>query len=131
MEGIKEQGEHSKLHQSSHLTPLLRKPTLACEMATMNATLALRDPAFETALQRFKIGLTDADIDNFQFTSLQELKTTICDLQAKQASTRTAKNMARLKVFLEGMEQYGKVIEVFLNASGYVAFIWVSVQRRE
>lgn len=32
--------------------------------------------------------------------------------------------MRRIQKFLEGMEGLGKIIDVFLNTSGMVAFIW-------
>lgn len=33
-------------------------------------------------------------------------------------------HMKRIESFLEAMEQFGKVIEIFLNATNYLAFIW-------
>jgi len=35
--------------------------------------------------------------------------------------------MKRLDPFLQTMEQYGKVINVFVNISSVVAFIWVCI----
>jgi hypothetical protein len=37
-------------------------------------------------------------------------------------------NMARIQAFLEGMQQLGKTIEVFLNVNEVVCFIWGPVK---
>ncbi|KAI5820878.1 hypothetical protein BZA77DRAFT_300146 [Pyronema omphalodes] len=79
---------------------------------------------FNQALSRFKLSLTPKEVDNFQFTSLQDVERTIVDIQKKQAATKTLRNMNRLRPFITAMEQYGKVIEVFVNASSFVAFVW-------
>ena len=33
-------------------------------------------------------------------------------------------NLSRIQSFLEAMNQFGKVVEMFLNVSEAVAFIW-------
>lgn len=33
-------------------------------------------------------------------------------------------NLTRISRFLEGMEQLGKVIDIFLNTSEILAFVW-------
>lgn len=33
-------------------------------------------------------------------------------------------NLTRIQRFLEGMEQLGKVIDIFLNTSEVLAFVW-------
>ena len=83
---------------------------------------------FNQSLARFKTSLTPAEVDDFQFTSLEDVEKAIADLQRKQAATKTLRNLNRLKPFLDAIEQYGKVIEIFVNASIMVAFIWVSTR---
>ncbi|KAK0718014.1 hypothetical protein B0T26DRAFT_830132, partial [Lasiosphaeria miniovina] len=56
------------------------------------------------------------------------------EIQDEQASKARMRNMNRLRKFLEGMEQYIEVfleqlIEVFLNASEFVAFFLLQVTR--
>lgn len=84
---------------------------------------------FREALERFKRDhLKQTEKEHFQWTDLASLKTTITDIQAEQASKNKMRNWGRLKAFLEGMEQYEKLIEVFLNASDFLAFVWVSIR---
>lgn len=83
---------------------------------------------FREALERFKRDhLKQSEKEHFQWTDFESLKTSIKDIQAEQALKNKMRNWGRLKAFLEGMEQYEKLIEVFLNASDYLAFVWVSI----
>jgi hypothetical protein len=85
--------------------------------------------AFQKALERFKHDhLNAAENEQFQFTDLASLKSAMKNIQDEQASNRNRKmlNMPRLRKFLEGMEQYEKLIEVFLNSSEFLPFVWVS-----
>ncbi|CZR51266.1 uncharacterized protein PAC_01141 [Phialocephala subalpina] len=81
---------------------------------------------FYQTLERFKIGLNDHEKEDFGLTTLDEVNDIICEIQDEHASERKMQNMTRIQTFLEGMEQYGNVIEVFLNASVFVAFVWVA-----
>ena len=94
---------------------------------SMESLLSAHAPAFRKALDDFQFSLAQNDRDLFKYTTLADLQRSILEIQSKHASERKMKNMARLNSFLEAMEQYGKVIEVFLNASEFVAFVWVSV----
>jgi hypothetical protein len=83
-----------------------------------------RGVAFSKALDAFRSTLASDDQEDFKYTTLEDLQRFIEDIQDKQG--RRAQNLARLKPFVEGMEQLGKVVEVFLNLSSVVAFVWVS-----
>jgi hypothetical protein len=67
--------------------------------------------------------------DEINYTTLPALKKCIKSIQDRHEKARTIHNMSRVKKFLEGMEQYSKVIEVFLNVSPIVCFVWVRPQR--
>jgi hypothetical protein len=79
---------------------------------------------FEAIASDFKKRLTPRELENFQFVTLKDVRETALRIQHDQEQMKTMMNMARLESFFEAMNQFGKVIEVFLNASGYVAFIW-------
>jgi hypothetical protein len=81
---------------------------------------------FERVLTRFKSDLKKRDRDNFQMATLEGLQQAVGDIQKKQQTERRMQNMMRLKKFIEAMEQYGKVLDVFCNSSQFVPFIWVS-----
>ncbi|KAF2807330.1 putative zinc finger protein [Mytilinidion resinicola] len=80
--------------------------------------------AFDRTLEDFKKNLKKKDQNNFKMTTFSDLKQSIAELQAKQHSQRRLQNLNRLKPFLEAIEQYGKVVEVFCNSSEFVAFVW-------
>ena len=81
--------------------------------------------SFQGALAKFKNSLTKQQQKDFQETSLDQLKEFILKLQQQQHGLRRIENLAKLGTFLEAMEQYGKVIDVFCNSNQFVPFIWV------
>ena len=82
--------------------------------------------AFQRALARFKCHLSPEEQEQFGVTSLYDVQDTIAQIQSAQGSKRRMRNLTRLKGFIEAMEQYGKIVEVFLNTSEIIAFVWVS-----
>jgi len=80
---------------------------------------------FSLYLQSFVESLTNEQKNEFKFSTLEDFQAAIVAIQNRQSSVRKMRNLARLKCFLEAMDQYGKVIEVFVNASELVCFIWV------
>jgi hypothetical protein len=79
---------------------------------------------FQKTLESFKTRLNSKEREDFQFTTLEDVRQTIAHIQAEQGNQKTMMNLNRLESFLEAMNQFGNVIEVFLNASNFVCFIW-------
>jgi hypothetical protein len=94
-------------------------------LASSEALVSGPASPFERALEAFKKSLKKKDQNNFKSTTFDELEKSITGLQAKQNAKRQLRNLNRLKPFLEAIEQYGKVIEVFCNSNDIVAFVWV------
>jgi len=92
----------------------------------MAAIASSQESEFTRTLRDFEKNLTDEQRDDFKFSTLDDLRATISTIQSKQGSERNMRNFTRMRAFLEAIEQYGKVIEVFANSSIFVAFIWVS-----
>jgi hypothetical protein len=90
--------------------------------------MASSEDRFQTLLSNFKKRLTQRELDDFQFTSLEDVRLEIARIQAEQAVRKEMINMPRIQSFLEAIDQFGKVIEVFLNTSEFVAFIWGPVK---
>ena len=86
------------------------------------------DSGFQRALARFRSHLSPAKQEEFSVTSLADVHVTIAHIQEVQGSERRMRNLTRIKAFLEAMEQYGKIVEVFLNVSDILAFVWVCGQ---
>jgi hypothetical protein len=88
------------------------------------AKMSSTNDTFKAILSDFKKRLTPDEQENFQFATLKDVRETALRIQRDQEQLKTMMNMARLESFLEAMDQFGKVIEVFVNASSFVAFIW-------
>ncbi|KAG8533005.1 uncharacterized protein KY384_001787 [Bacidia gigantensis] len=84
--------------------------------------------SFSTAIEHFKIksGLTSRELVDIQVTSLPNLQDALGSIQQKQLASKTQRHLRRLQPFLDSMEQYSQVINVFANTSDIVAFIWVA-----
>ena len=83
---------------------------------------------FQVALQQFSDRLTASEAEQIKITSLSDLKLAIEEIQAEQRPKRALMNMTRILGFIEAMEQFAKVLEVFLNVSDIVAFTWGPVK---
>lgn len=79
---------------------------------------------FERELRSFKARLTPGEQSSFTGTTLEDLHLTVASIQKTQISERTNKNVARLRKFLEAIESYSKVLDVFVNINDFVAFVW-------
>lgn len=82
--------------------------------------------AFETALSEFQSELRPKDKPKFRNTTYSHVKNEVEGIQTRLMQQRRGKNLVRLKSFLEAIDQFGKVVEVFGNASLLVAFVWVN-----
>ncbi|KAK4214473.1 hypothetical protein QBC37DRAFT_387130 [Rhypophila decipiens] len=97
--------------------------TVVLAMAAIHVSESL-DAAFQMAVAKFAASLTDEQRKEFRGCSLKEVEQTIKDVETRLASQRRQRNMQKISNFLEGMNQLGKVIEVFVNCDSTVAFIW-------
>jgi hypothetical protein len=98
----------------------------------MSGTTSTKEPStgslstsFQRAVDKFSKSLTVKQRQEFSVCSLKDVRQTIVTIQEKQGSQKKMRNMARIQAFLEAMEQYGKVVEVFLNCTPFLGYIWV------
>lgn len=82
------------------------------------------DANFQQALVKFKKRLTKEEEEDFKFTSLEDVVVEVNNIQERQGQRKEMMNLPRIKRFLEAMAQYEKIIEVFLNASAMLCFVW-------
>jgi hypothetical protein len=82
------------------------------------------DNNFQQVLANFSKRLTKQELEDFNFASLGDVLLVVEDIQAEQGRRKEMMNLTRIRRFLEAMEQYGKVIEVFLNTSSLLCFVW-------
>ncbi|KAH8800405.1 hypothetical protein F5884DRAFT_863111 [Xylogone sp. PMI_703] len=82
------------------------------------------EDGFKQALDDFKKRLRPHEESSFAVSTLEDLQKTIIDIQEKQRKSKTAQNLKRIEPFLEAMTQYKDIIEVFLNTSSLLCFVW-------
>jgi hypothetical protein len=80
---------------------------------------------FIQVLNEFKGDLSQDEIQDFSFVTSDDLKKAVHRLQEQQKSEKRMQNLRRLGAFVEAMDQFDKVIQVFLNTSDFLGFIWV------
>jgi beta-phosphoglucomutase-like phosphatase (HAD superfamily) len=88
------------------------------------APSAAVERGFQEALDKFKTRLTREERESFRFATLDDLTRTARKIQAEQAERSAAMHLPRIRAFLEALKQFGEVVEVFLNSSEIVAFVW-------
>ena len=81
---------------------------------------------FDRAVERFTKSLTDEQKKTFQRCSIQDVCDSIDAIQNEHGSQNKLRNMARIQAFLEGMDEYRKVVEAFLNCTPFMGYIWVT-----
>ena len=82
--------------------------------------------AFSSAMQSFHDTLSPSDADQIKkVATLGDLTLAIRDIEREQAQRRSLRSMSKIRPFLNSLEEYSKVIEVFVNAKPDVlSFIW-------
>ena len=75
-------------------------------------------------LDNYKKKLTPEEEKKFASTTLKDLKDAITGLQDDQRKSKTVRNLAKMQKFLSCMSQYQTIIEVFLNTSDILCFVW-------
>lgn len=88
---------------------------------------APEESQFYQTLAEFKDKLSQEQIDEFETCTLEDLHASVASIQEKQNADRKLKNMTRLARFVEAVNELSKVMEIFVNSSHFVAFIWVGV----
>ncbi|KAH7087771.1 C2H2 domain-containing protein [Paraphoma chrysanthemicola] len=97
------------------------------QQSTLVPTQA-KSEALKKALNSFRNKLEPAQLLSFKTATYDQLVLEILRIQREQGNSKNMMNLTRLQAFLEGMQQLGKTIEVFLNVSDAVAFVWGPVK---
>ncbi|KAK6860607.1 hypothetical protein PG995_004243 [Apiospora arundinis] len=79
-------------------------------------------PSFEKVTDGFRDSLLTSDVEAFQSTTLEQLQTRIVTLQT--VTPTKLKRLNRLQLFIEVIEQFGKVVLIFYQDDDVFAFIW-------
>lgn len=93
-----------------------------------SGNLASLDAVFQAAVASFEASLTEKQRREFRACSRKEVENTIKAVDGRLASQRKQRNMLKMAKFIEGMDQLGKVIELFVNVDATVAFVWAPIK---
>jgi hypothetical protein len=85
--------------------------------------------AFQKALDRFTNSLSEEQKRDWAVTSYEDVEDAIDRIQCHYGDEKSMQSMFRLESFLEAMKEYGTVVELFLNCTPFVAYIWVCTLR--
>lgn len=110
----------------SSASALSQQPTLVPTRTstTTSKTIQLPSEAFRKAHKQFLRRLTVNEELNFKNITYSQLCHDMAQLQNEQERRKEMMHLSRIQAFLEGMNHLSKTIEVFLNASDCVAFVW-------
>lgn len=79
----------------------------------------------ELSCERFRKDLNAEDDKSMRATSLDDVRATIVQTERELASRQGLRHFDRLSPYINAIERYGKVIEIFCNSSPFVPYIWV------
>ena len=79
---------------------------------------------YHNALDEFKNRVGEKNFQDFEKTDIRTLKKDIKQMQQDQKHSKALRNLRRIEGFIKAFEQFGTVVEVFLNASPIVCFVW-------
>lgn len=106
--------------------PLQQSGRIPTPMALFNTGISLQpsDNPLEIAVEKFIKDNPKHQLSQFRKTTYNDLCHAVSRVQQDQENRRETMNLARIQSFLEAMNQFGKVIEVFLNVADALAFVW-------
>ena len=94
-------------------------------MACVSKSSVAPSNSFQRALDKFLRGLTDQQRHEFPACKLEDVWREVVAIQKKRGDQKNMRDMARLQKFLEAMSQYEKVVDVFLNTTPFLSYVWV------
>lgn len=81
--------------------------------------------SFQRSLDLFRQELSDDQIKQMAGVNQETLKDTIQATQNMLGRRNDLCKLSRVQRFLHAMEHVEKLVSIFLNASDFVAFVWV------
>jgi hypothetical protein len=87
--------------------------------------MATIDMEFRQVVDAFKTQLTSEELPYFQFNGVGDVLQTLESIQQKHAAQKRLTFMKRVDPFVKTIMAFGKIVEVFLNVSEILAFVWV------
>jgi hypothetical protein len=70
-------------------------------------------------------GMTSEELKDFECSTLLDVETVLASIQKRQLHTKKLRYIKRIEPFLKLISEYGKVVDIFVNTSEILAFVWV------
>ena len=83
------------------------------------------DSEIKILLSHFTNDLPKGEQNEIENVSFEDLIKAIAKIEEGQREKKSYRNLNRIRPFVTGMNEYGKVIGIFANAVPIVAFVWV------
>ena len=83
------------------------------------------DSEIKILLCHFRNDLPKDEQNEIENVSFEDLIKAIAKIEERQRRKKSYRNLNRIRPFVTGMNEYGKVIGIFANAVPIVAFVWV------
>ncbi|KAM0806795.1 putative NACHT domain-containing protein [Seiridium cardinale] len=80
--------------------------------------------SLDKAIDRFRRGLTPDQLHQFAASSVDDVVNKIEEIQLQHGSQKKLRNLSRLSKFIEALTEIEKLVQIFLNVSEVVAFVW-------
>ena len=92
----------------------------------MALTSSAAPPAsFSAAFERLRDTVTKDEARTFASTSMKDVWSTAKETERYLESRRKLRGFHRIRLFLEGIENYSKAVDVLCNGTPYLPYIWV------
>jgi hypothetical protein len=83
---------------------------------------------FEGAFKRFRDTVTPEDAVAFQSTTLDDVRSSVLELERQLALRKSLKNFKRIQPLLDSLEYFSKTAEVLCNGTPFLPWVWVGVR---
>ena len=80
---------------------------------------------FQRAIEKFTRNLSPKQRQEFQACTLEDVIQEVQMIQERRGNQRALRGMARLQKFIEAMKQYGEIVNVLLNSTPFLGYVWV------
>jgi len=80
---------------------------------------------FKEAVEVFKKDIPSGFPQDYQWATFKDVQKEAARIQETQKNSRTMQNLNRIQPFLEAMNRYGVIIDVFAQSHLYMPFVWV------
>jgi hypothetical protein len=114
--------------QDTYVSAEIGFETLTSPPTPLAAPVQPGSDALRMAVSRFRARLKGDELTGFKDTTYEQLCGEIMRIQSEQERNKKMINLSRIQSWLEAMQQFSKTIEVFLNVSDAVAFVWGPVK---